>query len=60
MMSGQVHSGPPHKKDDESDSVEVQVTKQVREFDDILEEIDAALETNAAAFVNGFIQKGGQ
>ena len=28
--------------------------------DDILDEIDAVLETNAAAFVQGFVQKGGQ
>ena len=28
--------------------------------DDILDEIDAVLETDAAAFVQGFVQKGGQ
>ena len=28
--------------------------------DDILDEIDAVLETNAAAFVQGFVQKGGE
>ncbi|MDO4243866.1 MAG: ubiquitin-like protein Pup [Actinomyces sp.] len=28
--------------------------------DDILDEIDTVLETNAAAFVEGFVQKGGQ
>jgi prokaryotic ubiquitin-like protein Pup len=30
------------------------------EVDDILDEIDATLEENAAAFVAAFVQKGGQ
>lgn len=29
-------------------------------LDDILDEIDAVLETNAQEFVQGFVQKGGQ
>lgn len=33
---------------------------QVSGVDDILDEIDSVLETNAAAFVQGFVQKGGQ
>lgn len=33
---------------------------QVTGVDDILDEIDAVLETNAAAFVQGFVQKGGE
>ena len=33
---------------------------QVGGVDDILDEIDSVLETNAAAFVQGFVQKGGQ
>ena len=33
---------------------------QIAGVDDILDEIDAVLETNAAAFVQGFVQKGGQ
>ncbi|WP_136313499.1 ubiquitin-like protein Pup [Actinomyces procaprae] len=33
---------------------------QTAGVDDILDEIDAVLETNAAAFVQGFVQKGGQ
>ena len=33
---------------------------QVTGVDDILDEIDSVLETNAAAFVQGFVQKGGQ
>lgn len=33
---------------------------QVSGVDDILDEIDSVLESNAAAFVQGFVQKGGQ
>ena len=30
------------------------------ELDDLLDEIDEVLETNAEGFVRGFVQKGGQ
>ena len=30
------------------------------DVDSILDEIDSVIETNAAAFVQGFVQKGGQ
>ncbi|QQM66604.1 ubiquitin-like protein Pup [Actinomyces weissii] len=33
---------------------------QASGVDSILDEIDLVLETNAAAFVQGFVQKGGQ
>ena len=33
---------------------------QVTGVDAILDEIDSVIETNAAAFVQGFVQKGGQ
>ncbi|WP_259390579.1 ubiquitin-like protein Pup [Actinomyces sp. 2119] len=33
---------------------------QVTGVDEILDEIDSVIETNAAAFVQGFVQKGGQ
>ena len=33
---------------------------QVVGVDEILDDIDAILETNAEAFVQGFVQKGGQ
>lgn len=35
-------------------------TENTAEVDDILDEIDDVLETNAEAFVKSFIQKGGQ
>ena len=33
---------------------------QTADVDSILDEIDSVIETNAAAFVQGFVQKGGQ
>lgn len=59
-MSGQVHSGGPRKDEGETEVEAVQISKQTHEVDDILAEIDATLEKNAAAFVSGFVQKGGQ
>lgn len=35
-------------------------TVSAQEFDDILAEIDAALEGDAEAYVKSFVQKGGQ
>ena len=35
-------------------------TVQTSEIDDILDEIDGVLESNAEEFVRGFVQKGGQ
>lgn len=40
-----------------ADQRDQQLTDDV---DDILDEIDNVLEENAAEFVNGFVQKGGQ
>lgn len=34
--------------------------EQASDVDSILDEIDSVIETNAAAFVQGFVQKGGQ
>lgn len=37
-----------------------QVQARAQSLDDLLDEIDAVLETNAESFVRGFVQKGGQ
>ena len=52
----------PSGDSDEPDGVEAagRVTARAESLDDILDEIDAVLETNAEAFVQGFVQKGGQ
>ncbi len=55
----------PGRRDDGPDDVPEPVAapaSQVSdtEIDDILDEIDGVLETNAEEFVRGFVQKGGQ
>ncbi|BAW93019.1 hypothetical protein CHIBA101_1155 [Actinomyces sp. Chiba101] len=46
--------------DTESETVGAAGRVQTTGVDAILDEIDSVLETNAAAFVQGFVQKGGQ
>ena len=41
-------------------SAQMAAAAQVSDVDSILDEIDSVIETNAAAFVQGFVQKGGQ
>ena len=36
------------------------VNGQTHDVDDLLDEIDGVLESNAEEFVKGFVQKGGQ
>lgn len=57
----QVQGGPGLPEDDDQDQLGGgggQV--QVNALDSLLDEIDAVLEENAEAFVQGFIQKGGE
>lgn len=52
----------PSGDNDEFDDTEAagQVHTQTQSIDDLLDEIDSVLETNAEAFVQSFVQKGGQ
>ncbi len=50
--------GGPEGHDDETGVRGGQV--QASALDSLLEEIDVVLEANAQAFVQGFVQKGGQ
>jgi len=45
---------------DETPGVSDQAEKLKAELDDLLDEIDEVLETNAEEFVRSFVQKGGQ
>ena len=45
---------------DEQISTGTSSAGQTSDVDSILDEIDSVIETNAAAFVQGFVQKGGQ
>lgn len=64
-MAGQEQKRPQRRKDEESPAPEAPVVQEQdaarnAEVDDLLDEIDGVLETNAAEFVHGFVQKGGQ
>ncbi|MBM6405815.1 ubiquitin-like protein Pup [Phycicoccus sp. CSK15P-2] len=56
----------PQRRDGEPDDADAPepaaaaTSAQTSEIDDILDEIDGVLETNAEEFVRGFVQKGGQ
>ena len=43
-----------------AEQIQVNTTGQSADVDDLLDEIDSVLETNAEEFVRGFVQKGGQ
>ncbi len=58
MSSQQVYGGGP--SDDDEGEVTAGGQAQVNPLDSILDEIDVVLEQNAEAFVQGFVQKGGQ
>lgn len=59
MSSTQIHGGPAPEDDNEPES-SAGGQVQVNPLDSILDEIDVVLEQNAEAFVQGFVQKGGQ
>lgn len=58
-MSNQIFAGGPAPEDDVTEAAG-QVQARTSSIDSLLDEIDSVLETNAEAFVQGFVQKGGQ
>ena len=58
-MSNQIFAGGPTPEDDGIEAAG-QVQARTSSIDSLLDEIDSVLETNAEAFVQGFVQKGGQ
>lgn len=60
-MAERVRRERPGARDEES-AIELTTTQKVRpaEYDAILDEIDAVLETDATEYVRSFVQKGGQ
>jgi len=62
-MAGQEQIKPGRRDDGPEDTPEPaapQAQAADTDIDDILDEIDGVLETNAEEFVRGFVQKGGQ
>jgi len=67
VMAERVHKQTPaseRRSDADTENVAVPVTetgeKLKAELDDLLDEIDEVLETNAEDFVKSYIQKGGE
>ena len=58
-MSNPIFAGTPTPDDDATEAAG-QVQARTSSIDSLLDEIDSVLETNAEAFVQGFVQKGGQ
>lgn len=58
-MSNQIFAGGASPIDDVLEAGG-QVQARTSSIDSLLDEIDSVLETNAEAFVQGFVQKGGQ
>ena len=58
-MSNQIFAGGPTPEDDVTEAAG-QIQARTSSIDPLLDEIDSVLETNAEAFVQGFVQKGGQ
>ena len=59
IRSNQIFAGGPTPEDDALEAAG-QVQARTSSIDSLLDEIDSVLETNAEAFVQGFVQKGGQ
>lgn len=64
-MAGQEQKRPQRREGEDTPEPDAPVTHQqdsarTAEVDDLLDEIDGVLETNAEEFVHGFVQKGGQ
>ena len=58
MSHSQIHAGSPAPEGGEEQAGQVRARTQ--SVDELLDQIDSVLETNAEAFVQGFVQKGGQ
>ena len=58
-MSNQIFAGGASPIDDALEAAG-QAQARTSSIDSLLDEIDSVLETNAEAFVQGFVQKGGQ
>lgn len=68
-MAGQEQQRRQHTRDDEqpeptpppdASTAQASGTTSAEGLDDLLDEIDGVLETNAQEFVHTFVQKGGQ
>lgn len=60
-MADQTRKPKPKRDEEQTQAEETKASEeQSGEVDDLLDEIDEVLETNAEEFVRSFIQKGGE
>ena len=60
-MADQTRKPKPKRDEEQAQAEKTQAAEeQSGEVDDLLDEIDEVLETNAEEFVRSFVQKGGQ
>lgn len=60
MVQEQINAPGGNGENSEQDSLNAQAQINVPAIDALLEQIDTVLQTDAQAFVEGFVQKGGQ
>ena len=60
MVQEQINAPGANGENSEQDSQNDQAQINVPAIDALLEQIDTVLQTDAQAFVEGFVQKGGQ
>jgi prokaryotic ubiquitin-like protein Pup len=60
MPGEQTRKPKPREEVQESPDEQASTTDSNKEVDDLLDEIDAVLESNAEDFVRAFVQKGGE
>lgn len=60
-MADQTRKPKPKRDEEQAQAQETKASEEnAGEVDDLLDEIDEVLETNAEEFVRSFVQKGGQ
>ena len=56
----QTRKGKPRREEEAAPEEQKKAESSAEEVDDLLDEIDEVLESNAEDFVRSFVQKGGQ
>jgi ubiquitin-like protein Pup len=59
-MAEQTRKPRPKEEEESAPQAEATAEARTKEVDDLLDEIDEVLETNAEEFVRSYVQKGGQ
>ena len=60
QSGGQTRKGKPRREEEAAPEEQKKAESSAEEVDDLLDEIDEVLESNAEDFVRSFVQKGGE